>query len=444
MAAAVFFFQGAAPGRLGAAQLGQRPVDAGQRLAVVLARHNVAVLPVKGFQHPLVLRGAHTVADSGVDLPHQQGLGHLVVIFKVDGRIGKVLTFGKFGKAAVAVVACARKPDQHTVVAVVITRGDAAIARLDGKHGADAAGGLGGVGKALLPFGVFAHVDDDVHLAVFQHLQHTVGVLVKAAILVGEVIVLCQLLQNVIIVAAGATLGVVHIIAVVAVKSHAQMLGSCGGRVGRGCRRACEGCRKAQQHAQGRQKGSDPFGDGYPGFHYGAPCPQHPQWSGCCVKTLRLQLGDSLQNLLVRLLHRRPKRGVGQGLGAAHGVGQRGGGLVQGFQTQVLGYALEGVGGAEGGLPVLGGQGGFQLGIAGVGGVFQQKLFDKSLAGQAAQCGRVVAADERIEFLQSHDDFLLFCGRKTPFAQSVEFRVSVMRGGKAFSPGEKVARLRAG
>ena len=250
--AAVFFGQGAAPARLGTAQLCQGAVDQALGFVILGAHDDVAFLLVKGFQHPLVFGGAHTVADGGVNLPLQQRGCHQVVVVKIDRLVGKAVFGGKIFKADVAVVAGVRHTDLHPPVAVVVARRDAAVTRLDGKHRADAAGRLGRVDKAFLSLGGFAQVDDKVEFAVFQHLQHTLGVLVIAEILVGQVFILGELLQNVIVVPAGAVVSVKHIVAVVAVKPNAQMMHLGGSGVSADCGGSQH--RHAQQHAQCQQK----------------------------------------------------------------------------------------------------------------------------------------------------------------------------------------------
>ena len=82
-----------------------------------------------------------------------------------------------------------------------------------------------------------------------------------------------------------------------------------------------------------------------------------------------LQLLDRCQHLVVGFHHRGPQGGVGQGLGAAQGFTQGRGYLVQMVHSQILRHAFQCVGGAERGLPILGGQGVLQLVKAGVAGI---------------------------------------------------------------------------
>ena len=74
-----------------------------------------------------------------------------------------------------------------------------------------------------------------------------------------------------------------------------------------------------------------------------------------------LQFLDRCQHLGMGLLYGRPQGRVGQGLGAAHSLAQGRGYLIQMLHPQILGHALQRVGSPERGLPILGGQGVFQL-----------------------------------------------------------------------------------
>ena len=73
------------------------------------------------------------------------------------------------------------------------------------------------------------------------------------------------------------------------------------------------------------------------------------------------------------------------------------------LHPQILGHALQRVGSPERGLPILGGQGVFQLAKAGVVGVLQHKLTHDGFAGDAAECVIVIAANAGVKFLQGHD-----------------------------------------
>ena len=114
---------------------------------------------------------------------------------------------------------------------------------------------------------------------------------------------------------------------------------------------------------------------------------------------LAFQLLDGCQQGGLVQSHGLAQGGVGQGLGAAQGLGEGRAGEIQLLEAQVLGHAFQGVGGAEGRLPILAVNGTFQTAPAGVRRVLSYEFPHHRFAGQAPQNVRAVAADLCIEFL---------------------------------------------